>query len=276
MSRWVHNSSSPSLQGERGPSPSQEEPSAEEKKNFSITSEGEGGSVKIPLWIKALPFFLSAVFFISAVFAILAPLPLLALRFRKREKLFVPAIICNVAIVFFSAGVSTLILFFVFSVVPVFVISEALKHRKSLEKTVIMALVAMMITGGIAFVIYSMNSGSSPVAEIKQQVSAAVDYIENSVSGHQAALSGLEYEEWKNRLILEFPSALLILSLLLVTINTVMLIRLNPDGLRDKLGLAPQFLQSWRAPTFLVWPAIATGALLIFGSGLVADISLNL
>jgi uncharacterized protein YybS (DUF2232 family) len=85
-----------------------------------------------------------------------------------------------------------------------------------------------------------------------------------------------ELEEWKENLITEFPSAVAVFALVLVWTNLVVLLRLNPGGVREKLGLEPAFFRKWRAPEFLVWPTIASGFFLVFDAGLFSDIALNL
>ena len=61
----------------------------------------------------------------------------------------------------------------------------------------------------------------------------------------------------------------------MIWINLVMAVRLNPGGFRDRAGIPLARLKEWKAPEFLVWPAIAAGGILILGKGWPADVALN-
>jgi hypothetical protein len=51
---------------------------------------------------------------------------------------------------------------------------------------------------------------------------------------------------------------------------------MNPNHLKESLGLDLAFLRKWKAPAFLVWPTIATGFFILFEVSVVSDIAFNI
>lgn len=227
-----------------------------------------------PWWVRVVPFFLSAFFFLSAVFAIFAPLPLLLLRFRSGRMLSWLAVVTNAAIVGLAAGRLSLAIYAVFVAALALSMGEFVANRKSLEKTALLTLLTMALCGGVLISWYAHLHHVGPVVEFRQELHSMVDYLEQSVSQGNLVNSG-DAEEWKQNLLIEFPSAIAVFALILVWANLATLLRANPGGVREKMGLDAGFLRNWKAPHWLVWPTIVTGFFLIVEVRVVSDISLN-
>ena len=85
-----------------------------------------------------------------------------------------------------------------------------------------------------------------------------------------------ELDAWKQGLMIELPSAVAVMGLILVWANLAAALRLNPGNLRSRLGIHPDFLQNWKTPEWLVWPTLVAGATLLFDLGPVSDVGRNL
>ena len=114
-----------------------------------------------------------------------------------------------------------------------------------------------------------------PVQELSSQISEFVDYLSQSVSSNPALINPTEAEDWKRSLLLEFPSALAIFALVLVWSNLMLLLKANPNGIREKLGLDASYFKKWKAPELLVWPTIFFGVFLVADFGIASDIALS-
>ncbi|MGK5084468.1 DUF2232 domain-containing protein [Bdellovibrionota bacterium FG-1] len=231
--------------------------------------------ISTPLWLRVVPFFLSAFFFLSALFSIFAPLPILFLRFRAGRKWSFIAILTNSLIVGVAAGTVSLAFYFIFVVAVAVSMSEGIDRRKSLEKIAAMSLVTAGVCGVVVLAWYSFGHSVNWMQEVRLQISAMVDFLQQSMS-NGSSLSPGDIDEWKKNLFREFPSAVAVFALVLVWANLVTLLRINPAGIRDKMGLNARFLREWKAPEWLVWPTIVTAFFLIVEVGRISYISLNL
>src|SRR5207253_3093968 len=63
-------------------------------------------------------------------------------------------------------------------------------------------------------------------------------------------------DELKSRTLLELPSTIAISALVLIWANLVLLIKLNPGRVLEKLGYDPRSFQRWRTADWLIWPTI--------------------
>lgn len=227
-----------------------------------------------PGWLRVVPFFLSAFFFLSAIFAVFAPLPLLLLRFRSGRKWSWLAVATNAVIVGFAAGGTSLAIYAVFVGVLAMTMGELVAARRSLEKVAAITFLAMLVCGGVVVGWYSHIHHANPLAEFRQELSQTVDYLQQSVAQGNA-VNPADTEEWKKNLLIEFPSAIAVFALILIWANLATLLRVNPGGVRERMGLDPGFVRNWKAPEWLVWPTIATGIFLIVDVGMVSDVSVN-
>lgn len=241
-------------------------------------SDGEVPSPRVPLWVRIAPFFLSAFFYLSAFFAIFSPLPVLLLFFRSGRQWAWLALVTNLLIVAALTGLPSALIYLVFAGSLALTLAECLVRGKSLERTTVMGLVSIALLGVAIIVGYSLYFHVHPLTEIRSSITEFVDFLGQSMSkdGGNAVMDKAELEEWKKDLLFELPSAVGILSLILIWANLVILLRINPKRIRERLGLDPGFIQRWKAPEFLVWPTIVIGFFVLIDVGLVSDIARNL
>ncbi len=251
-------------------------------------SDLAGGGVRtspLPQLVRIIPFFLSALFFLSAFFAIFSLLPILLLAFRiesPKNRLFaLLAVITNGLLVFFAAGASSVLIFGVFVAAPSLVIIEILSRKKTLEKAAMGALLSMVVMAALALGGYSKVKRVNPAAEIKQGMSVVVDQLAASLQANSPkegtdALEPADIEEWKQEAWVELPSAVAVIALVLVWVNLMLLMRVNPMHLRERLKIDPGYFFEWRAPEWLVWPTIITGVTVLFDLGAASEWGQNL
>jgi hypothetical protein len=250
-----------------------------------------GGIVVIPLWLKGLSFFLSAFLFLSSfVVAIvpnplnflsfflllLAPLPLLFSFVWIGQKWAWLAALTNAAIVAFFGGGLSFVIYFVFIFVLSIVLSELLKVTKSVEKSVAGTFLMMLVSAAIFGLIVSRVLHLNVIQEIYQYASHIADYVGQSILMKSNLLNAMEIDEWKQAFLIQIPSALAIFSLILIIVNVFLLLKINPSGIRESLGLNSTYFKEWRAPEFLVWPTIFVGTFLVIHVGIASDVALNL
>lgn len=240
-----------------------------------VTSPKQQPVPTAPLWLRVVPFFLSAFFFLSALFSIFAPLPLLVLRFRAGRLWCAIAILTNATIVGLTAGRTSLAFYATFVAALALIMGELVAARRSLERVALLTLLAMGLTGALIVSWHSQLHHVNPLLELRQELSATVDYLQTAVS-QGGSISPAEAEEWKANLMLEFPSAIAVFALILVWANLTVLLRINPAGVREKMGVDASFFRNWKLPEWLVWPTILTGFFLIVNIGQVSVVALNL
>lgn len=245
-------------------------------------SRRPGAGLSFPWWLRALPFGMSGVLFLSAFFSIFSPLPLLFLSFRPARHgraLALAAAITNSALVYFAAGAESLALYLIFVVGLALPMAEALRRRKSIEIAGTAALVSMVIVTGALSLNFSRVHHASPWAAITRDVSNGLDQLVQSVQERgspSAPVEPAEIQEWKKNILTELPSAIGVIALIMVWANLLLLLRLNPGGVRESLGLDALFFQRWKAPELLVWPTIACGVFLLVEVPTVSVVALNL
>jgi hypothetical protein len=220
------------------------------------------------------PFFTSALFFMSGIFAVFAPIPLLILNLRSGRVLGMLAVLTNCALVFYAGGPVSFCAYAVFVVILSIALAELLRAKVSIEMAASITLLSMFAVGGALLGWFAHVHHVNAWDEVRQQISAAVDLL--SKSAPQGALTApADVEDWKQGVLLEFPSAVAVFALVMVWVNLVAVLRVNPQGIREKLGLDGSFLKKWRAPEWLVWPTLATGVFLVIDAGHVSEVSLN-
>jgi len=233
----------------------------------------------LPWWMKLLPFFMSAILFLSAFFCIFAPVPVAALFFRSGRKAAWLAVFTNSALVFVAGGGVSASIYFIFIAALALVMSELFLRKKSIEKTAVYTLLAIAALSAAGIGAYSRYYHVSPARELKQQVSTLVDSLAQQMKQADTSSSNrlepADLEEWKESVMTQFPSVLGIFALVLVWANIVVLLRANPAAVRTNLGLGADFVRKWKAPEFLIWPTIASGALLLFDAGPISLVAMN-
>jgi len=231
----------------------------------------------IPWGARIVPFFLSAFLFLSGIFAIFSPLPLLILAYRSRRHWAWIAAVSNAAIVLVTSGTVSLGIYAVFVLSLALMLPEFLKHKRSLEASITMTLLAMFVSAGLWVAGYAQTKNINPVTEVKNQVTGLVEYLDRSLTleVRENWMGDTDPEEWKQNLIVELPSAVCVFALMMTWINLVALLRLNPGHFRERLGIDAAYLKKWKAPEFLLWPTIISGLFLIIEAGRISDVSLN-
>jgi hypothetical protein len=239
-------------------------PSREEEGVARLSKAGR----LIVLWSWLTPFFISAFLFLSAFFAVLAPLPLLALRFRRGRAWAWSAVLTNSALVAVLGGRLSLALYSTFVAVLTVVMAEMIHLRQSILRVAtttlsFMALMAILVVG---FFAHRHNLGL--LDELNREVTWISNNVANSFIQNGVAPSAElpEFEEWKDGLAADLPSGIAIFALILVWANLSALLRLNPGGVRERMGLDASFLRTWKAPEALVWPTLLCGAIVLFSS----------
>jgi hypothetical protein len=229
---------------------------------------------RVPFWVRVAPFFISAVLFLSGVFAVFAPIPLLFLNLRSGRLLALLAVLTNCALVFFAGGSMSLSTYAVFVAILAISLPEFLRKRNSVEASAGLTLLSMFLLGGVLVGWFSHIHHVNPWSELKNHVSSFVDYLSQNVP--QGTFNDpSEIDDWKQSVLIEFPSAIAVFALMMVWVSLVTVLRVNPSGVRDKLGLDSSFFKRWRSPSWLVWPTIVAGFFLIVDAGHASEAALN-
>lgn len=229
---------------------------------------------RVPLWVRVFPFFTSAIFFMSGLFAVFAPIPLLMLHLRSGRAWALLAVLTNCAVVYAAGGPVSLSAYAAFTVVIALTLGELLRAGRRVETAAGVTLLTMSAVVAATVGFFAHLHHMNALAEVKEQITAAIDLLAKSAP--QAALSNpQDLDDWKQGVLLEFPSAIAVFALVTVWANIVAVLRMNPNGIREKLGLDASYFKKWRSPEWLVWPTIATGVFLVIDAGRVSEISLN-
>jgi hypothetical protein len=183
--------------------------------------------------------------------------------------------ISNAVIVAGVGGRLSSVLYLIFIASASLALPEFLRRKKSVEKSVILTLLVMAAVAALFALGYSQIYQVNPIREIHQHISGFVDYLGQTVSSNSGLVNPADLDEWKRSVLVEFPSNVAIFSLVLVWANLLLLIRVNPNHIREVLGIDPAFFKKWKAPEFLVWPTILTGIFLIFDAEIVSDVAYN-
>jgi uncharacterized protein YybS (DUF2232 family) len=224
----------------------------------------------------AAPFFASAFFVISAVFAVFAPLPIIGHAFRSGRRWAWLGALTNAALIYVALGSGSLAIFSVFVIFPALAMAEAFLRRWSPERAIVFTLFVLAVAIAAVMGWYSHIHHIHPLTALQDQVNGAVDsLVKQADTSAPSFLNGMEPDEWKKTIFAELPSALAVMALVAYWANFMVLFRLNPSGFRERAGLAPNYLKTWRAPAYLVWPTIASGFLLLWDGGITSDIGLN-
>ena len=148
------------------------------------------------------------------------------------------------------------------------ILPEVFEMNLSVEKTVGITAGGVLTMGALILALYTLVSTTSPWA-------LASDYVEKSVKLALAMYSEMDVAEEKINMLsqsldgilyvmLRIIPAIMIVATLFVVWSNLLLARLV---LRSKELFCPDFgrLNQWKAPEHLVWVAIASGVLLLFG-----------
>jgi uncharacterized protein YybS (DUF2232 family) len=258
-------------------------PPSQSKVDESLTSDLDSKNPQnpnlltpAPWWVRVVPYFLSSFFFLSVFMIVFAPLPILFCSVRQGRKWAWLASFTNSLIVGWIAGPISLAIYVVFVASLALLLSEFLKRKKSIERSTIYTLGSMALCSLVFLLIFGRVYHVNPVRELIAQVSHVIDFLAQSLSSSSNLMNSGELDDWKRNLLLEFPSMIAIFSLVLIWANITLLFRVNPNGIRESLGLDASFFKKWKSPEYLVWPTILAGFFLLLDLGVVSDISLNI
>lgn len=233
----------------------------------------------LPFGARIVPYFASAVLFLSAFFAVFAPIPILIHSFRRGRSWAWLAALTNGTIVFLLGGVASFAIFAVFVIALALGLAEGFRLFRKPERAAVFAWGVMAVIGLGWTLVHFNFSPAQAWSEAGREISVAVDALVQTVPPDRlpVQVNGPEdIAEWKRSLLVEMPSAIAILSLIAVWASTVVLLRLNPGQIREKVGLGPDFFQTWKAPEFLVWPTLVSGFFLLVGVKYISPVALNL
>ncbi|MBL7715678.1 MAG: DUF2232 domain-containing protein [Bdellovibrionales bacterium] len=229
--------------------------------------------VPVPVWMKAIPFFLSGTLFLSGFFAWLAPFPLLLFRIRAPFWMAMLAFLSNAFLVRILAGPSSLSIYGIVVGVLMLTIPSLLERRVSVARTGMIAWVAVTLVALAAIATDSMLHGST----LLKQWSGQVDGMVQLLTQELPAESRFEFfgvsdaEEIKTIILREMPSGFLVVILAVIWANLTLLLNANPFGIRNGLGLGRDFFRNFKVSEYWVWPSIAFG----IGWLLVPETALN-
>jgi uncharacterized protein YybS (DUF2232 family) len=198
------------------------------------------------------------------------PLPILFYRFKLGRSLGLLILTAVTLIVTFIVGwnsIGTVAFLFELGLVGL-ILPEVFEMNMSVEKTVGITTGAVLATGAVMLVLYSLLSTTSPWAVVSDYMEKSaklalamyreMDASEEKIGVLARSLDGIVY------LVLRIMPAIVIITTLFVVWSNLLLARFL---LRSKQLFCPDFgrLNQWKAPEPLIWVAIASGGLLLFG-----------
>lgn len=233
-------------------------------------------------WNRIAPFFVSAALFLSGFFAVFSPLPFLILGVTMGGWWLVGALATNSALVYFTSG-PTVFQFYLLTIGSIgLVMPFLIRRRFRPEQVIARTWIVQWCLVGILICGYALLHGVTPFGELKAVFSSFFDVLFASLSDETRkqlleSFGGgdLAVAEWRRRTLVELPGTLGILCLLVAWFNLRVLINLNPDRFLVRVGLDRRVLNRWKNPDWLVWPTVASWALVLFTDGLLSEICLN-
>ncbi|MBW1675660.1 MAG: YybS family protein [Deltaproteobacteria bacterium] len=198
------------------------------------------------------------------------PLPILFYRFklgRSSGLLILAVVTLIVTSVVGWNSIGAVVFLFELGLVGL-ILPEAFEMNLSVEKTVGITTGAVLTTGAVMLALYSLLSTTSPWAVVSDFLEKSaklalamyreMDASEENIGILAESLEGIVY------VILRTIPAIVIVITLFVVWSNLLLARFV---LRSKQLSCPDFgrLNQWKAPEPLVWVAIASGGLLLFG-----------
>jgi hypothetical protein len=222
--------------------------------------------VYLPKWMRAVPFFMSALLFLSGFFAIFSAIPFQVLMLGKRWKSLCFALVLNTIWVGVLGGLGSLPLYLVFSIVPGIVLIPRLISSRSMTRAWLETWMGMMIAAGLIWSLYAIRNHIPIIDGVATSLQAAVDQVAGAM-GTEAleALQGeMDLVDWKKAVIRELPSSFLLFGLIQVWVSLALLVRANPAGTLWKMGVGPEKAREWKSPDFLIWGLILLGGLSLY------------
>ena len=230
--------------------------------------------------ITCLIFFISVFIPIIGFFgALIIPLPILYYRLKLGRKTgaLVPAISGSILFVVLG-GMSADILFFVELLLIGFTLGELIELNYSIEKTILYATGAVLFSGLMGLIIYSMLSGASFYTIVSDYVAKNLEltmvlYQNMGMSEENIQLIDRFLKEIQPFIVRIIPAMITGSTLFVAWIN----ILIARPVLKRRALSYPDFgpLNMWKAPEFLVWVAIGCGLALFLPGQAINTIGQN-
>ena len=230
--------------------------------------------------ITSLIFFISVFIPIIGLFgALFIPLPILYFRLKLGRKIgaLVPGISGSILFIVIG-GMSADVLFFVELLLIGFMLGELIELNYSIDKTILYATGAALLTGFMGLVVYSVLSGEGIYAIVS-------DYVTNNLALTMVLYQSMGMSQENIQLIDRFLAEIqpLIVQILpaMVTASTLFVawtnILIARPVLKRRLLSYPDFgpLNLWKAPEYLVWGVIVCGLALFLPSSAINTIGQN-
>lgn len=210
--------------------------------------------------------------FLIFLWVLLMPLPILFYRAKlgRTNGAIVPAMSLMVITVI-TGGISIDMLFVAELMLTGFILGELIEMNFSVEKTVLYACCAVLLTGTVSLVFYGNVAGPGISALISENVTkffgelkTALNRGDLGISEEQTHLAFNILENTRRLMILMIPylpSLTISFTILIVWITLII-----AKPILTKRGLFyPDFgqLNMWKVPEFLVWCVIGCGAALL-------------
>lgn len=247
---------------------------------FQTTSRNISKDIVIGIAVTSLIFLISVIIPIIGFFsALFIPLPTLFYRSKLgRKSGAVIPIIATIIMVLLLGGISIDILFFFELLLLGFVLSELLELELSIEKTMIYACGAVVVTGMVCLLFYSNIANKGIYALVSEYVDENLKltlslYDNMGIKQENIQMISNSLESIKYVLIRIIP-AIVVASTLFVSWTNLLLAK--PLFKHQNL-FYPDFgsLKLWKAPELLVWGIISFGLLLLFPYKPVKVLGLN-
>ena len=220
-----------------------------------LSPKGPGGFD----FIRFTPYFMSSVLFFSILFSVLAPLPLLWIRASQWPTWkFWIAVLTNLVVVFLVSRDFATPIFFIFSVISISLLVPffLIRRRESPARTVFFTLLTVfgLLVGG--FLAYCGVKSLSPI-EVYLSFSDQVAQQFLSMLKEAGSLSRPpSFEEVQSSVRVDILPGIVISLSILIWSNVTFLLWLNPNQIRDRLGISRGYFGQWRAPEWLIWPTL--------------------
>ena len=230
--------------------------------------------------ITSLIFFVSVFIPIIGLFgALFIPLPILYFRLKLGRKIgaLVPGISGSILFIVIG-GMSADVLFFVELLLIGFMLGELIELNYSIDKTILYATGAALLTGFMGLVVYSVLSGEGIYAIVSEYVTnnlalTMVLYQSMGMSPENIQLIDRFLAEIQP-LIVKILPAMVTASTLFVAWTNILIAR---PVLKRRLLSYPDFgpLNMWKAPEYLVWGVIGCSLALFLPSSAINTIGQN-
>jgi len=235
------------------------------------------------VWNRVAPFFVSAALFLSGFFAIFSPLPFLILGVTVGVRWVIAAMVTNAVLIYLTSG-PTVFQFYLLSICAIGLVMPFLIRRKfKPEQIIARTWIVQWCFVGALICGYALLHKVAPMEELRRIFGEFFDILFASLSPEArdqlvANFGGgdVAIAEWRKRTLVELPGALGILCLLTSWFNLRVLINLNPDRFLHRVGLDRRVLNRWKNADWLVWPTLASWAIVLFTTGITSDLALNL